>query len=85
LIAGVPGRHSGINVVGMRRHGFSPTSIRAVRNAYRRLFLGSGSFAQRVEEVDKEYGADENVAAILAFIRAPRKRALCPARRREET
>jgi UDP-N-acetylglucosamine acyltransferase len=80
LIAGVPGRHSGVNAVGMRRRGIAPESIRAVRSAYRELFLSGGPFAQRVATVEKSYGGDASVAAILAFLRAPRKRPLCPAR-----
>ncbi|MGH6768366.1 MAG: acyl-ACP--UDP-N-acetylglucosamine O-acyltransferase [Xanthobacteraceae bacterium] len=77
LASGVPARVHGVNVVGMRRRGFSPESIRVMRNAYRDLFLGSGTLAERLEAVEQSYGSDDNVAALLAFVRGPRKRALC--------
>jgi UDP-N-acetylglucosamine acyltransferase len=83
LASGVVCRLSGVNTIGMRRRGFSQESIRTVRNAFRELFWGSGAFALRVEAVEKSYGADENVAAVLAFIRGPRKRPLCSTRRSE--
>jgi UDP-N-acetylglucosamine acyltransferase len=76
LASGVPARVHGVNAIGMRRRGFSTDSIRVMRNAFRALFRGGGTLAERVEAVEKSFGADENVATVLAFIRAPRKRAL---------
>jgi UDP-N-acetylglucosamine acyltransferase len=78
--AGSSARLSGINAVGMQRRQFSRDSIRAVRSAYRMLFLSEGQLASRVEAVEKTYGSDAAVAMILDFIRAPRKRPLCAAR-----
>ena len=77
---GEAGRLNGINTVGMQRRQFPRESIRAVREAYRMLFLGEGLFATRVEAVEKALGADASVALILEFMRAPRKRPLCQAR-----
>jgi UDP-N-acetylglucosamine acyltransferase len=73
-------RLSGINTVGMQRRQFGKETIRMVRNAYRILFLGGGSFQERVQAVEAAHGSDPGVAAILQFIRAPRKRPLCHAR-----
>lgn len=72
-------RLNGINTVGMQRHHFPRDSIRAVRAAYRMLFLRGGSFASRVAAVEAELGHDTGVATMLAFIRAERKRSLCSA------
>ncbi len=44
--AGAKARLSGINAVGMQRLQFSRESIRAVRSAYRMLFLGDGQLAE---------------------------------------
>ena len=70
------GRLNGINSVGMQRRQFSRETIREVRQAYRVLFHGDGLLQEKIEAVEKTYGADVGVAAILAFIRAPRKRPL---------
>jgi UDP-N-acetylglucosamine acyltransferase len=70
-------RLSGINTVGMRRREFAKETVRAVRNVYRTLFHGDGLFQERVQLAEAAHGADPGVAAILEFIRAPRKRPLC--------
>jgi UDP-N-acetylglucosamine acyltransferase len=77
IAAGVYARLNGINVVGMRRRKFTAETIRAVREAYRLLFLGEGVLAHRVEAVAAKYGADPAVAQIVAFVRAARDRPLC--------
>jgi UDP-N-acetylglucosamine acyltransferase len=81
LANGPIARLSGVNSVGLRRRGFPTDTIRAVRAAYRMLFLGDGPFADRVAAVDAEHGRDEGVATILAFIRTKRRRPLCHPRR----
>jgi UDP-N-acetylglucosamine acyltransferase len=58
----------GVNVVGMRRAGLSPTEIDAVRRAYRRLFHQGAPLSAAVEQVAKELGASPAVAELLAFI-----------------
>jgi UDP-N-acetylglucosamine acyltransferase len=74
MVNGIPGRLTGINVVGMRRRKFSADSVRAVRATYRKLFFGEGEFNSRVEAVEKELGSDKAVAEIVAFIRSERQR-----------
>jgi len=76
-VFGSVGRLNGINSLGMRRRAFSPDSIRAVRAAYHMLFRGDGLLADRVNAVAAAHADDPGVAAIVAFVRAPRKRPLC--------
>jgi len=59
----------GLNVIGMRRHGFAKADIRRYREAYQALFYGAGEFRARLERVDAEHGKDEQVARMIAFIR----------------
>ncbi len=63
------GRLAGINVVGMRRRGVGKDAIRAVQQAYARLFEAKGEFATRVDETAAEFGSVPEVAKIIAFIR----------------
>ncbi|MEA2935083.1 MAG: UDP-N-acetylglucosamine acyltransferase [Variibacter sp.] len=77
MAAGAFARLAGVNVVGMRRRKFSAPTIRAVRSAYRLLFLKEGELASRVDSVEAEYGSDPAVSEIIAFVRADRKRPLC--------
>ena len=77
MASGVFARLRGVNIVGMRRRKFSNEAIRTVRAAYRLLFLGEGLWADRLGAVEAQFGSNEQVAQILAFINAARDRQLC--------
>jgi UDP-N-acetylglucosamine acyltransferase len=66
----------GLNVVGLRRRGFSRDDIRRLRAAYHALFLGPGVFRERLARVEREYAGDALVGIILEFIRAGQNRPL---------
>ncbi|WP_349370807.1 acyl-ACP--UDP-N-acetylglucosamine O-acyltransferase [Salinarimonas sp.] len=61
---------AGLNVIGLKRRGFSRESIHDLRRAYRLLFGAEGTFAERLADVEEAYGGHEQVREILAFIRA---------------
>jgi len=65
---------SGLNIVGMKRRGLDRKSIHALRGAYRVLFKDQGTFQERVDEVEKNYGAADEVMKIVRFIRADARR-----------
>jgi len=67
---------AGLNVVGLRRRGHSREDIHRIRRAYRSLFLGPGTFAQRLASAEAEYAGDPLVGKVLGFIRAKRSRPL---------
>ena len=73
----------GLNVVGMRRRGFSKADIQRYRQAYQALFFGDGEFRARLDRVAADYGADALVAKMIAFIRNG-KRPLTMASKRHE-
>jgi len=73
----------GLNVVGMRRRGLSKSDIHRVRAAYEALFFGEGEFRGRIDKVAAEFGDNELVSKIIAFIRAG-KRPFTMAVRRSE-
>jgi UDP-N-acetylglucosamine acyltransferase len=59
----------GLNVVGMKRRKYSRTDLHRVRSAYRALFFGDGTFADRLKQTEAEFPGDPLVAKIVAFIR----------------
>jgi UDP-N-acetylglucosamine acyltransferase len=67
---------NGLNVVGMRRRGFSRDDIHRMRRAYQALFLAGGVFRERLAKVDDEFANDPLVGKILAFIHAGKSRPL---------
>jgi UDP-N-acetylglucosamine acyltransferase len=58
----------GLNTVGMKRHGFSPESIRRLKQAYKILFLSGDLFAKAVERVRVEVEEDPHVTHLLSFL-----------------
>ena len=80
IAQGRGGRLRGINVVGMKRRKFTRQSTHAVRAAYRTLFHGAGEFQQRIDAMQRDYGADPAVALIVGFVRGPHHRPLCQPR-----
>jgi UDP-N-acetylglucosamine acyltransferase len=77
MVIGNRGALSGLNIIGMRRHGFDKEQIHNLRKAYRLLFSVDGTLKERMEDVEKMFGEDARVARILEFIRAGSDRSLC--------
>lgn len=75
-LLGGRGELGGLNLVGLKRRGFSREAIHSLRAAYRALFFSAGTLAERVDAVAQEFAGDVNVQKIVAFIRAGGKRRL---------
>jgi UDP-N-acetylglucosamine acyltransferase len=70
----------GLNIVGLKRRGFSREQIHNLRRAYRMLFSEEGTLSERVDDVADMFADDGNVMKIVDFIRADAKKALCTPR-----
>lgn len=68
---------AGINLVGLKRRGFSREAINDLRRAYRLLFAPEGSFAERIADLGQQLGEQPQVKEILAFLEAGGDRAVC--------
>ncbi len=71
---------AGLNLVGLKRRGFSRESIHDLRRAYRLLFAQEGTLKERVEDVAAEFATHPQVHEILDFIREGGDRAICTPR-----
>jgi len=67
----------GLNLVGLKRRGFSREAINNLRATYRLLFAPEGTFQERLEDVADTYAASPEVREIVEFIRADANRPLC--------
>lgn len=67
---------SGLNIIGLKRRGFSKTDIHTLRNAYRVLFAPEGTLGERVDDVGEMFGDNDVVADILTFIKEASSRGL---------
>lgn len=68
---------AGLNIVGLKRRGFTREQIQRMRQAYRLLFAGEGALAERVDAVEERFGDEPAVQRIIDFVRAESGRALC--------
>jgi UDP-N-acetylglucosamine acyltransferase len=66
----------GLNLVGLKRRGFSREAINTLRAAYRMLFAEEGTFQERLEDTAEAYAASPEVMEIVDFIRADASRPL---------
>lgn len=67
----------GLNVDGMKQRSFTRERLAAVDSFYRKLFYGTGVFAERLKQSRRQTDADPAIAEILTFIDAYRHRSLC--------
>lgn len=68
---------SGLNIVGLKRHGFPRERIHELRQAYRMLFASEGTLMERLEDVDKMFSANPLVRQIVEFIASHSDRSFC--------
>ena len=68
---------AGLNVIGLRRRGFSREQIHDLRRSYRLLFADEGTLKERVEDVAEAFSEGSIVHEIVDFIREGGERALC--------
>jgi UDP-N-acetylglucosamine acyltransferase len=80
LVMGERARLHGLNLVGLQRRGFGKDDIRVLRSAYKVLFSGGKTLAERVDQVGEEFADQPAVSDILGFIRAETSRPICQPR-----
>ena len=68
---------SGLNIIGLKRRGFSRDEIHGLRAAYRLLFAQEGTMQERLVDVAAMFADHEQVMEVVAFIQADSSRALC--------
>lgn len=68
---------AGLNLVGLKRRGFSRETIHNLRAAYRLLYAEEGAFNERIEDAARLFAGSREVMDIIEFIRAPAARPLC--------
>jgi len=75
-VMGDRARLGGLNLVGLKRRGFSREDIHALRTAYRLLFAQEGTMAERIDDVARLFNGNQAVKDIIEFIRAESQRSI---------
>ena len=79
-VIGNRARLAGLNVVGLKRRGFSRAEVATLRKAYRLLFAEEGSMAERLNDATEMYKESQAVMEIVDFIRGESSRSICQPR-----
>jgi UDP-N-acetylglucosamine acyltransferase len=77
------GKLGGLNLIGLKRRGFSREVIHKIRAAYRELFFGEANLSDRLEIVAAKYADEPSVQKIVTFIRQAGKRRISTPRSHE--
>lgn len=70
-------RLEGLNLVGLKRRGFSRDLILSLRTAYRMMFAPEGTFQERLDDVLENFSDIPQVVEIVQFIREDSNRPIC--------
>lgn len=76
-VVGVHAHLAGLNVIGLKRRGFSREQIHDMRAAYRLLFAEEGTLAERLDDVEGLFAHCPEAMEMVAFVRADSARPLC--------
>ena len=71
IVGKEPTRYCGLNLVGLRRRGYSNERIERIHNAYR-LFYGQEMRSEAIEKI-KQMGDDEDLNYIIQFVESSQR------------
>ena len=77
IVTGNRAKLEGLNIVGLKRRGFSRDLIHEIRKAYRMIFAEEGTMAERLQDVIEDFSGNEPVMEIVNFINSDSPRRIC--------
>jgi UDP-N-acetylglucosamine acyltransferase len=70
MVSGQPAEPHGLNIEGLRRRGFTPEAIKALRQAYKIIYRSGLTVVQALEQLKPLVEEFEQVAQFAGFVRA---------------
>ncbi|MGE4441135.1 MAG: acyl-ACP--UDP-N-acetylglucosamine O-acyltransferase [Desulfomicrobium sp.] len=70
----------GLNLIGLRRHGFSSEEISALKSAYKLIWRSNQERNEVMQQVETELGNFQQVMKLLDFIRGSKRGTITPER-----
>jgi UDP-N-acetylglucosamine acyltransferase len=68
MAAGCPVGYKGVNVIGLKRRGFSSEAITAIRRTYRLIYRSKINRTQALDRIRSEVEMLPEVKAVLDFV-----------------
>ncbi|MEW5894289.1 MAG: acyl-ACP--UDP-N-acetylglucosamine O-acyltransferase [Candidatus Omnitrophota bacterium] len=60
----------GVNIIGLKRAGFSPEHIQNIKRSFKLLFFSELSYSHALERIENELEMDENVSYLIEFVKS---------------
>jgi UDP-N-acetylglucosamine acyltransferase len=73
MAAGDRAKLHGLNLVGLKRHGFSPEVLLLLKKAYRIIFRFGLTLNEALERVSAQIPSSSEIEALLAFIKSSQR------------
>lgn len=68
----------GLNLVGLKRHGFSADDVKELKALYRELFRGKGTMKDRVMMARDNYAQSQKALALVDFVASSERGTVLP-------
>ncbi|MCL5034453.1 MAG: acyl-ACP--UDP-N-acetylglucosamine O-acyltransferase [Bacteroidetes bacterium] len=65
-----PLRYDGVNVIGLRRRGFTRERIESIENIYRVLYSSGMMVSEAVMRIESEFSGSDEASNVLNFVKA---------------
>ena len=72
IVGKEPARYMGVNLIGLRRRGFTNEQIELIHNTYRILY-GTGTRAENIARIKSELQVTPEVQRIIDFAEASQR------------
>ncbi|MBI3441366.1 MAG: acyl-ACP--UDP-N-acetylglucosamine O-acyltransferase [Proteobacteria bacterium] len=76
LVKGERAYLAGLNYIGLERRGFTKEQVQVLLKAFKQLFGGGGTLAERAAQVANDYKGEQAVMRMIDFVRAKEGRSL---------
>ncbi|HDS30182.1 MAG TPA: hypothetical protein ENN67_03975, partial [Firmicutes bacterium] len=68
-----PAKVYGINLIGLRRNGFTPESRKIIRNAFRLLYRSGLNFSDAIERIKSELEQTDEIKHLIEFFQTSKR------------
>jgi UDP-N-acetylglucosamine acyltransferase len=73
LAAGEPLKYTGLNVVGLRRRGFSSETINQLKEVYRLIYRSEFNVSQALEQIQSGFEFSDEIREVVSFIQQSKR------------
>lgn len=76
IVGREPARYSGLNIIGLRRRGFSNEAIKSIHDAYRHIYESGTIVSKAIERIKENMEIVPEVEKILRFVEKEAERGI---------